>query len=77
MSTSGLDEDTLHQSVRKAYRKVAQARSQGCGCGVPTSCCGTAAEPDSMFSLRLGYTAEELALLPEGADMGLNLPLTG
>ena len=59
--------DDIRLSVREAYGKVAEADDIGCGCGVPTSCCGTAPDLDLQFSVRLGYTAEDLAALPEGA----------
>lgn len=62
--------DNIHISVREAYGKVAEADDIGCGCGVPSSCCGTAPDMEG-FSIKLGYTAEELKAVPGGADMGL------
>src|SRR5205085_1799734 len=41
----------------------------GC-CAPATSCCGPAVTPDAK-SLRMGYSAEELAAVPEGANLGL------
>lgn len=61
----------LRENISEAYAEVAEAQSSGCGCGVPTSCCGTSPEVEEMFSLRLGYSPEDLAQIPEGADMGL------
>ncbi len=63
--------DDIRQNVRESYARVAEADDKGCGCGVPTSCCGTSPETDELFSVRLGYSAEDLAAIPEGADMGL------
>ncbi|WP_437639329.1 arsenite methyltransferase [Sorangium sp. So ce854] len=57
---------TTHQTreaVRDHYGKVALA---GTGCCAP-SCCA----PAQAASLQLGYTPEDLAAVPEGADMGL------
>ena len=62
--------DDIHNSVRNAYGKVAESDDIGCGCGVPTSCCGTAPDLEG-FSIRLGYSAEDLKSVPGGADMGL------
>lgn len=62
--------DDIHNSVRDAYGKVAESDDIGCGCGVPTSCCGTAPDLEG-FSIKLGYTADDLLAVPGGADMGL------
>jgi len=48
--------------VREAYAKVARG---GSGCSV--GCCGS----ESSGSLALGYTPEDLASAPDGADLGL------
>ncbi len=54
--------DDIKTQVRTAYGKVAQGAS-GCGVG----CCGT----QGAGSLSFGYSKEELASVPEGADLGL------
>ncbi len=56
-------DDQLRGAVRDHYGKVAREETSGCA----PSCCG--ASPQS--SLNLGYTEEDLASVPEGADMGL------
>ena len=62
MTTSSAE--TTRETVREHYGQV--ARSEGaCGCG--PGCCNGG--PSS--SLDLGYTASEIASLPQGADMGL------
>jgi arsenite methyltransferase len=69
MTQSSTDE--VRNAVRNHYAGVAEARtSTGCGPdtgGCAPGCCG--AQP--MTSAALGYTAEELAAVPEGADLGL------
>jgi SAM-dependent methyltransferase len=54
--------DRIREQVRTAYGKVA-AGGNGCSVG----CCGT----DDGGSLALGYTGEDLASVPQGADLGL------
>lgn len=56
------DNDQIRTQVRTAYAKVAQG---ACGCSV--RCCGT----DGAGSLAMGYSKEEIAGVPDGADMGL------
>lgn len=62
--------DDIHNSVRDAYGKVAESDDIGCGCGVPTSCCGTAPDLEG-FSIKLGYSPDDLLSVPGGSDMGL------
>ena len=62
------DEHEIRKMVRKSYAKVAE---EGCGCcGPKTSCCGgeTTAE---QISGKMGYSAEEMGSVPEGANLGL------
>jgi len=54
--------DHVRTQVRTAYAKVANGQD-GCKVG----CCGSS----SGASRRLGYSEEELAAVPEGADLGL------
>src|SRR5688572_15999157 len=56
-------EDQVRSAVRDHYGKVAEV-----GGACAPGCCGTAT-PGA--SLQLGYTKEDLASVPEGADMGL------
>jgi len=51
--------------VQKRYAKIATGEIAGCGCG---NGCATA---ESDLSQELGYSAAELAALPEGANLGL------
>ena len=58
----GQDNDRTRAQVRAAYAKVATG-ADGCAVG----CCGT----QHGGSLALGYSEEDLAQVPEGADLGL------
>jgi len=57
-----VDNDRVREQVRAAYGEVAKGKG-GCSVG----CCGT----EHGGSLSLGYTVEDLASVPEGADLGL------
>jgi SAM-dependent methyltransferase len=57
-----LEKDRIREQVRTAYAKVATGAG-GCSVG----CCGTEGEG----SLALGYSKEDLAAVPDGADLGL------
>src|SRR6266699_5917420 len=54
--------EDMRDSVRETYGKVAAGRQNGC-CG-QDRLLATAAD-------KLGYSAQEIASLPEGADLGL------
>ena len=56
--------DDVRTSVREQYGNI--ARSATGPSGAP-GCCG----PGADASLKLGYSAEDLAAVPEGANMGL------
>jgi arsenite methyltransferase len=56
------NDDDVRTQVRSAYAKVARGQD-GCSVG----CCGT----QGSGSLALGYTADELSSVPDGADLGL------
>ncbi len=60
---SDLDGERVRTAVRDHYGKVAELQESGCAPG----CCGSGAQS----SLRLGYSEQDLAALPAGADLGL------
>ncbi len=68
-----LDADKLRGQVREDYTKVARASDAGSCCGVESSCCGVSDDTaiNTLISTRLGYSEQELAAVPAGADMGL------
>src|SRR4051812_224203 len=66
-----MEQADIKELVRARYGSIAEAASAASSCCAPaTSCCGPAATPDTK-SLRMGYSAEELAAVPEGANLGL------
>lgn len=67
------DSERIREQVREGYGRIAQAgvwqkeggtASSGCGC------CGQEVDPDSL-ARQVGYSANDLTTLPEGANMGL------
>jgi SAM-dependent methyltransferase len=65
--------DDVRQKVRESYAKVAEANNAGESVGVESSCCGVSDDIDinTLNSIRLGYSQEDIDATPEGADMGL------
>ncbi|MGP8073413.1 MAG: arsenite methyltransferase [Thermoplasmata archaeon] len=68
-------EERRRDQVRERYGKIASpggccspasGSTEGCGGGASESCCG-----DGVVSIQFGYSPEELASLPEGANLGL------
>jgi len=63
--------DEIRSAVRANYGRIAASGSGDCGCS-PSSCCGTPSEGSAAdISLGLGYSSEDVASVPEGANMGL------
>lgn len=56
--------DEVRAAVRERYGSIARDTTRGCR--APGTC-----GPGAEVSLSLGYTAEDLAAVPEGANMGL------
>lgn len=67
------ESDDIRNSVRETYAKVAEASNNNDATGIVSSCCGVSDDIDinTLNSLRLGYSDDDLATVPEGADMGL------
>lgn len=65
--------DSIRQNVRDSYARVAEASDNGGCCGEASSCCGVSQEVqiNALISSRLGYSHQDLAGAPKGADMGL------
>ena len=59
-----MNPDEVRANVRAHYGQIAE---QPAGCCGPVGCCG----PNPEASLALGYSADDLAAVPEGANLGL------
>jgi AhpD family alkylhydroperoxidase len=71
------DPEIVRQTIREGYGQIAVAgsprRSSGGSCCGPTaSSCGSTPVGSEQLARHIGYSAEELAALPEGANMGLS-----
>jgi len=67
------EQDQHRQTLRSAYGGVARADDAGEACGNAAGCCGTTDDVaiSQLISTRLGYSQDDLAQVPDGADMGL------
>lgn len=65
--------DDIRNKVRDSYSKVAEASNNNQSSGIESSCCGVSDDLDinTLNSLRLGYSSDDLNNVPAGADMGL------
>ena len=61
-------EEVVRDAVRERYAGFATSESSCCA---PTTSCGCSAPDEKEISRRLGYSDEELAAAPEGANLGL------
>lgn len=65
------DKEKIRTAVRETYAKVAGAKTPGCGCA-PAGCCGVPNDVTAGdLSQAVGYSAQEIASVPEGANLGL------
>ncbi|MCD5415655.1 arsenite methyltransferase [Candidatus Bipolaricaulota bacterium] len=62
-----MKDDNIRRMVRENYARIAAQESSCCGAGTP---CGCDNSQDSM-SKTIGYTAEQLGTIPDGANLGL------
>jgi len=63
-----MEKDEIKASVRKGYAKVAVQESSCCG--QVSSCCGSASTHETI-SKSIGYTDEDMQIVPDGANLGL------
>jgi hypothetical protein len=74
MKTQELEYDTVKQTVRERYGKIAE---QGRSCGCAPTCCSPEDAPTNSrhdtaaVSQGLGYSAEQRSATPEGSNLGL------
>jgi SAM-dependent methyltransferase len=69
MSTS-VNPEAVREKVRTGYSQIAQASAEACSS--PSCCCGSAPPEAEKLAQHIGYSLEELAALPDGANMGLS-----
>jgi len=63
--------DDIKKHVRDRYARAVNTKTSCCGSG-SSPCCGGQAGPDlGEMSQKVGYSAEELAVIPEDANLGL------
>ncbi len=67
---TSIDSENVRQKVREGYGKIAV--SGGSCCGSTPTCCGSTPVASADLAKHVGYTADELAALPDGANMGLS-----
>jgi SAM-dependent methyltransferase len=70
MSEKVKDQEAVREKVRAGYGQI--AKSGGSCCGPTPTCCGSTPVASEELAKHIGYSAEELAALPEGANMGLS-----
>ena len=68
--TAKPDSEAVRQMVREGYGKM--AASGGSCCRATPTCCGSSPDASEALAKHIGYSAEELAALPEGATLGLS-----
>jgi SAM-dependent methyltransferase len=84
-SNAGHAPDAVRESVREGYARIATTGSwsalsanasgdaaSASGCCAGGGCCGPATFTPEQLAQAIGYTQNELAIAPEGANMGLS-----
>lgn len=70
-----VNKEEIRAYIRKNYAKVAINKGKGTGCCGSSGCCSSgdnvSFKDAKEAAKELGYTVEELANIPEGANMGL------
>jgi len=62
-------EEELKKAVRQGYGKIAR-QQEPCSCCGPSPCCG-GTDLAGEVSRKIGYGDEEMASVPDGANLGL------
>jgi hypothetical protein len=62
--------DKIREMIREGYGAI--AASGGSCCSAKPTCCGSSPAAADELGKHIGYSAAELASLPEGANMGLS-----
>jgi arsenite methyltransferase len=69
-AVSQKNEEDIRKAVREGYGAI--AKSGGSCCSSTPSCCGASPAASDSLARHIGYSPEELATLPDGANMGLS-----
>ncbi len=69
-TTTQVDAEAVREKVRTGYGQIAQ--KGGSCCSSTSTCCGSAPADAEKLAYHVGYSMEELAALPDGANMGLS-----
>ena len=69
MSENVKDKEAVRAAVRAGYAEIAQHGSER---RKSSCCCGMSEVDSDALARHIGYTAEELAALPGGANIGLS-----
>ena len=69
-TTTLIDSEKIREEVRNTYGKIARSEQNGCCTADSVGCCGSE-RPSGTAADKLGYSPEEIAASPEGADLGL------
>lgn len=62
-------ENEIHRAVREGYAQIARESSSCCSPAESNCCCGS--DLATSLSRAIGYTEQELAAVPAGANLGL------
>jgi len=68
MSCDVLSKDDIREAVRNHYAKVVN-QTPTCNNGTTGGCGG---KTGTEYAAKMGYTAEELAAIPDGANIGMS-----
>lgn len=71
METKANEQERVRELVRDGYSQIAKAAPGEGGCCGPVGGCGVRTDVEELAQ-KIGYTAEELRNLPEGANLGLS-----
>lgn len=63
-----IKDSEIRKTVREGYASV--AKQSRCGCSPTVSCCGAPASAEQI-SRAVGYSDEDMAAVPDGANLGL------
>lgn len=61
-----MEKEKIKRTVREAYGAIAEDRAKG------RSCCGSCSCDNGAFAQSIGYSDDELRMIPEGANLGLS-----